>query len=293
MPAIGIGIPVFNEAARLQGCLENIAGQTFGDFRAVIVDNASTDDTGGIAQAFAARDARFSYRRQPHNRGAMANFATAFESCDGAPYFAWRAPDDRWDANYLGVLRALLETHPDKALAVAGMIGTFRGRVIRKAPIPRYRFDGRLSERVSMLFLSSPSWTYGLFRRAALAPLMQGAWQAYGDDGWASDFLILLPFFLDGTVVGTNATGFEQALNPRAGAPGEPRPPRTEPDLDARLALRRRFLDIATGFIEARASPGPERTFWRAMLFLYADRRVYKTRHIVRRRLKRLVGLKP
>src|SRR5579864_5528764 len=147
MAAIGIGVPVFNEAARLQGCLENIAGQTFADFRAVIVDNASTDDTGEIAQAFAARDARFAYRRQPKNLGAMANFASAFHASEGAPYFLWRDADDRWAPDYLEVLHALLDAHPDKALAVCGMVGTFRGQVVRSGPLPAYRWDGRLAER--------------------------------------------------------------------------------------------------------------------------------------------------
>jgi glycosyltransferase involved in cell wall biosynthesis len=289
---ITIGVPVFNEEARLEACLENLAGQTLGDFRAVVFDNASSDSTGEIARAFAARDRRFSYRRQATNKGAMGNFADALAAAD-SPYFTWRAADDRSDLNYLEVLHGLLEADPSKSLAVGRTVGMFRGQVIRTTRFPPMTGDGRLGDVWRLMFEASPSWFYGLYRREALAAVMARAWGAFGDDGWASDFLVMLPFFMDAAVTGTNATTFEVALRPRAGEPGQPRPPRTEPDLDARLALRRRFLAIAQGFVDDRVPGGPRRALWAMLLFLYADRRVYKTRHIVRRRLKRLIGLGP
>jgi glycosyltransferase involved in cell wall biosynthesis len=289
---ITIGVPVFNEEARLAACLENLAGQTFGDFRALVFDNASTDSTGAIARAFAAHDPRFSYVRQAANKGAMGNFADALAAADSA-YFTWRAADDRSDLNYLEILHGLLEADPSKSLAVGRTVGTFRGRVIRTTPFPPLKGDGGLADIWRLMFGASPSWFYGLYRREVLAAVMARAWGAFGNDGWASDFLVMLPFFMDAAVAGTNATTFEVALRPRAGAPGQPPPPRTEPDLDARLALRRRFLAIAQGFVDERAPPGPRRALWAALLFLYADRRVYKTRHIVRRSLKHLIGLRP
>jgi len=98
---------------------------------------------------------------------------------------------------------------------------------------------------------------------------------------------------MDAAVTGTDATSFEQTLRPRRGEPGQPKPPRTEPDLDARLALRRRFLTIAQAFVDERTAPGPDRGLWMLMIWLYADRRVYKTKHILRRSARRLIGLRP
>ena len=292
MAAITIGVPVYNEAARLAGCLEHLRAQTFPDFEVLIFDNASTDATGEIAQAFCARDPRFGYVRQPVNRGAIGNFNDVLRAAQ-SPYFIWRAADDSADLDYLEVLHGLLEADPSKQLAVGRIVGTFRGEVERTTRFPRLKGDGGLSDRWRLMFGASPSWVYGLYRREALIPILDRIVRDYGDDTWAWDFLLMLPFFMDAAVAGTNATSFEAALRPRRGEPGQKPPPRTEPDLDGRLALRRRFLVIAQSFVDERIAPGPGRALWAGLLWRYADRRVYKTRHILRRSARRLIGLKP
>ena len=292
MAAITIGVPVFNEAARLPDCLERLSAQTFADFEVLIFDNASTDATGEIAQAVCARDPRFSYVRQPTNRGAIGNFNDVLRAARSR-YFLWRAADDSADADYLEVLHGLLEADPSKRLAVGRVVGTFRGEVERTTRFPKLKGDGGLGDRWRLMFGASPSWVYGLYRREALVPILDRIIRDYGEDTWAWDFLLMLPFFMDGAVAGTDATTFEAALRPRRGAPGQKPPPRTEPDLEARLALRRRFLAIARTFVDERVASGPGRALWAGLLWLYADRRVYKTRHILRRSARRLVGLKP
>ena len=122
---------------------------------------------------------------------------------------------------------------------------------------------------------------------------MRRAWAPYGDNGWAADFLVLLPFFMDAAVAGPTRRPSKRRCGRALGAPGQPRPPRTEADLDMLLGLRRTFLTIARTFVDERVPPGPQRALWAALLFVYADRRVYKTRHIIRRSAKRLIGLKP
>jgi glycosyltransferase involved in cell wall biosynthesis len=292
MAAVTIGVPVFNEAARLGRCLELLQAQTFGDFEVLIFDNASTDATGEIAQDFCARDPRFSYVRQPINKGALPNFNDVLRAAQ-SPYFLWRAADDSADADYVEVLHALLEADPTKRLAVGRVVGTFRGEVERITRFPKLKGDGGLGDQWRLMFGASPSWVYGLYRREAVIPILDRILRDYGDDTWAWDFLLMLPFFMDAAVAGTEATTFEAALRPRRGAPGQKSPPRTEPDLDARLALRRRFLNIAQTFVDERIAPGPGRALWAGLLWRYADRRVYKTRHILRRSARRLIGLKP
>jgi glycosyltransferase involved in cell wall biosynthesis len=292
MAAVTIGVPVFNEAARLERCLDVLRAQTFTDFEVLIFDNASTDATRDIAQSFCARDSRFHYLQQPVNKGALANFKGVLDAAQ-SPYFMWRAADDKADLDYLEALHGLLESDSSKHLAVGRIVGTFRGEVERTTPFPDLKGDGGLSDQWRLMFRSSASWVYGLYRRDIVVPIMDTIVREYGDDTWAWDFLLMLPFFVEATVAGTNATSFEAALRPRRGEPGQPRPPKTKPDLDERLALRRRFLSIAKAFVEERVAPGPGRTVWAGLLWLYADRRVYNTKQIVRRSARRLVGLKP
>lgn len=52
-------IPVYNGEVTLGKCLDSILRQTFRDFQAVIVNDASTDGTLALAQAYAAVDDRF------------------------------------------------------------------------------------------------------------------------------------------------------------------------------------------------------------------------------------------
>jgi glycosyltransferase involved in cell wall biosynthesis len=283
---------VYNEAARLTGCLEGLRAQTFADFEVLIFDNASEDATGEIAQAFCARDSRFHYVRQATNRGQAANHHDVMLAAT-SPYFVWRAADDSSDLNYLEVLYGLLEANPSKALAVGRDHGMFRNEIIRTTPAPKLANDGGLGDVLRLMFRSPPSWIYGLYRREALAGAVGRIGPDYSSNGWAHDFLIMLPFFMDAAVVGTEATTFEVSLRPRRAEPGQPRPPRTQPDLAKMLAIRRQFLTIAQTFVDERIAPGPGRALWAGLLWRYADRRVYKTKHILRRSARRLIGLKP
>lgn len=58
-PAISIIVPAYNAAKSLQRCLDSITAQSFGDFEVILIDDGSTDGTGELADAYAARDERF------------------------------------------------------------------------------------------------------------------------------------------------------------------------------------------------------------------------------------------
>ncbi|GGT80119.1 MULTISPECIES: glycosyltransferase family A protein [Streptomyces] len=55
MSALWVVVPAHQEAARIGDTLEALAAQRDRDFHLVVVDNASEDDTAGIARAFAER----------------------------------------------------------------------------------------------------------------------------------------------------------------------------------------------------------------------------------------------
>ena len=65
MKKISVGLPVYNGANYLAAAIESILGQTYPDFELVISDNASSDGTADICQAYARRDGRIRYIRQP------------------------------------------------------------------------------------------------------------------------------------------------------------------------------------------------------------------------------------
>ena len=58
MTAVTVIIPVFNAADYLDECLNSVFAQTFTDYELILVDDGSSDGSGEICDAFAARDPR-------------------------------------------------------------------------------------------------------------------------------------------------------------------------------------------------------------------------------------------
>ena len=111
MRKVTIGIPVHNGAHYLTVAIDSILAQTYGDFDLLISDNASTDDTQSICRAYAAKDRRIRYFRQPRNLGAAANFNVLVEMSE-SPYFKWAAHDDIVAPGFLAACVEVLDRDP-------------------------------------------------------------------------------------------------------------------------------------------------------------------------------------
>jgi hypothetical protein len=163
-------MPVYNEEAFLAAAIESLLAQELGDFELVICDNASTDGTEAIARAYAARDRRIVYRRNPENLGAAANFNLPVAQARGE-FFAWTAGHDTWHPRFLSATHAVLAARPEIVLCYA------RTRWIdRSGATVREVADGIGTETLGRLarfhvVLWRAMWgtaIHGLMRRAAL-----------------------------------------------------------------------------------------------------------------------------
>ncbi len=92
-PLVSVGLPVYNGERYLAETLDSILAQEFGDFEIIISDNASTDGTRDICEAYARIDERITYSRLPENLGAAANYNRVFRMSQGN-LFKWAAHDD-------------------------------------------------------------------------------------------------------------------------------------------------------------------------------------------------------
>ncbi len=52
-------VPAYNVAAWLRECLDSVWGQAFTEWECIVVDDESSDESGSIADEYAARDSRF------------------------------------------------------------------------------------------------------------------------------------------------------------------------------------------------------------------------------------------
>ena len=117
-PPISIGVPVYNGEKYLRIAIDALLQQTFSDFEIIICDNASTDSTPAICEAYARRDPRVRYVRHANNIGANGNFHHVFTLARGQ-YFQWNSVDDYFAPTYLEKCKAVLDADLGAVLCCA------------------------------------------------------------------------------------------------------------------------------------------------------------------------------
>jgi glycosyltransferase involved in cell wall biosynthesis len=173
-PLVSIGMPVYNGAAHLRGALDALLGQTYRYFELLISDNASTDETPAICEAYAARDSRIRYERNSSNIGATANFQHVLTRANG-PLFMWAAHDDLWQPDFIAAnVRELLQD--PSVIASISMVEfiDIDSWIWKKlwAPYGTSPLLGSVRENVSRVLWNpgTGSRVYGIFRVEALRP---------------------------------------------------------------------------------------------------------------------------
>lgn len=150
-PRLSIGLPVFNGDDYLEEAIVSILAQTYSDFELVIADNASTDGTEDLCRAYAVKDRRVKYHRNPKNIGATQNWYKVFELSSGE-YFASAAHDDLYAPDYMEKCIAVLDQDPSIAVCYT------RTRIIdeKGCPLDDDRIAKMLQAKIDTVS-SSPS----------------------------------------------------------------------------------------------------------------------------------------
>jgi glycosyltransferase involved in cell wall biosynthesis len=106
-PLVSIALCTFNGERYLREQLDSLLAQDWPHIEIIVIDDASTDATPAILDAYAKQDARIRYSRNERNLGYHQNFEIAITRCQGR----WIAPcdqDDIWLPNKISVLAAEL-----------------------------------------------------------------------------------------------------------------------------------------------------------------------------------------
>jgi len=130
-PKVTIGIPTYNRSGFVRQSIESALAQTYPDFRLVISDNASTDDTAVVVASF--DDPRIVYTRSERNIGMTANFNRVLEFTD-TEFVTLLYDDDLFYPEYLEHTIAALDAHPRVGVVHTGfdVIG-FDGDILERA----------------------------------------------------------------------------------------------------------------------------------------------------------------
>lgn len=133
MPRVSVIMAVYNCESYLAQTLDSVLAQTFTDWECIIVDDASTDGTAAVGQAYAARDSRFKVHVQdratkkpyPANRNVGLELATG----------TWVAPldgDDWWEPWKLEKQLAAVEARPGMVACLGAAWIWSDGKIVGK-----------------------------------------------------------------------------------------------------------------------------------------------------------------
>jgi glycosyltransferase involved in cell wall biosynthesis len=104
-PRISVIMPVYNAATTIERAIRSLQAQTFPDWEALAVDDASGDDSWQMLQAAAAADARIRVSRLEVNSGPSAARNAGLRAARGE-FIAYLDADDEYHPNYLEQLAA-------------------------------------------------------------------------------------------------------------------------------------------------------------------------------------------
>jgi len=113
---VSVVVPCYNYGHYLPVCVASALDQPGVDVEVIIVDDASPDGSGDVAEEIADSDDRISVVRHEVNRGHLATYNDGFARASGE-YLVQLSADDLLPAGSLARSVALLENHPSVGFA--------------------------------------------------------------------------------------------------------------------------------------------------------------------------------
>lgn len=130
-PLVSVIVPCYNMVPYLAQTLESVLGQTHRNLEVLVVDDGSKDNTVGVAEGFAQRDARLRVIRQA-NQGASAARNRGLDQARGE-FIALVDGDDWWAADKIEKQVRHLQQHPDLACNYcATQFVTLEGKLLHR-----------------------------------------------------------------------------------------------------------------------------------------------------------------
>lgn len=137
-PLVSVIIPCYNGQQYIKEAIESVLQQKYQVFEIIIIDDASTDSSDKVIQAYLS-DHRIMYHKNPVNGGIPFSRNTGIRESNG-DYIAFLDQDDFWLPNFLSTLIEKSKKHPDIGLIFCDfyVLDTSKGtkRIIRNPNPP-------------------------------------------------------------------------------------------------------------------------------------------------------------
>jgi glycosyltransferase involved in cell wall biosynthesis len=125
-PLISVVMTSYNHERYISQAIESILNQTFPDFELIIVDDASTDRSREIIEAYKKRDSRIRIVYHDSNKGISKTANDGFEIARGK-FVALMNSDDLWTPGKLEKQICILQQNPDLVIWSNAMIIDAKG----------------------------------------------------------------------------------------------------------------------------------------------------------------------
>jgi len=183
---ITVGVPLLNSELSVRRTLDSVLAQTFTNYRVIISDNSSTDNTVQICNEFCEKDTRFELIRRDHTVSPVKNFSGILVLAQSS-FFVFIAGDDYWDPQFLERTCKTLTSYPKASAATVKvrMIGAEGYNAISKGTAT---ITGSNVSRLISYFNQQPSDNsrfYGLFRTNKLRKAFSSLEQSFHAFDWA------------------------------------------------------------------------------------------------------------
>ena len=191
-PTVSIIVPVYNAEKSIKRCVDSILGQEYTDFELILVNDGSTDTSGAICDAYAARDSRVHVIHKA-NTGVSDTRNTAINSATGK-YLQFLDSDD-WitsDATKL-LVRTATEYNCDLVIAdfyrVVGEKVSHKGSIEEEQVLTKEEFAAQMMKNPAD-FYYGVLWNK-LYRRDLIE---QYSLRMDTSVSWCEDFLFNLEY---------------------------------------------------------------------------------------------------
>jgi len=118
-PSVSVCIPVWNGEEYIAMAIESVLQQSYTDYEIIIADNASTDETVKIAQAYMQLHPQIRLQLNKENVGLVGNFNACLQLAQGK-YIKFLCVDDLLAKNCLEKMVRVLDQHKEVVLVVGG-----------------------------------------------------------------------------------------------------------------------------------------------------------------------------
>jgi glycosyltransferase involved in cell wall biosynthesis len=210
MVDVTIGLPVYNGGETLARAFDQMLAQSYSNFRLIVSDNMSTDDTQRICERYTKLDSRIVYQRRQTRVSGSENFRGLVMEAT-TPYFMWISHDDIWHPDFIAKCVSRLRSQLAVVCVVPRSNHIYANGILRQdyGTVP---LTGPPAQRLSKYLgrLDGNHRFYGLFRTDSLQRSFRS-----GEWFFAYDWLVVALTTLEGEHEEVPEILFEKFVNPR------------------------------------------------------------------------------